>query len=125
LYVDLYREIFAELSGVKMQEPVVPPAESVDVDVTPFLGTYERASVRMGGYMGDAGPMLRTTLLGPLAELAPDAVDGYPLTAISDGVSALRAPGTQSWMTAPFYDLPTGEEYVHFGARATPKVTTS
>ena len=125
LYVDLYREIFAELSGVKMQEPVVPPAESVDVDVTPFLGTYERASVRMEVYMGDAGPMLRTTLLGPLAELEPNPVDEYPLTAISDGVFALREPGTQSWMTATFYDLPTGEEYVHFGARATPKVTTS
>jgi hypothetical protein len=27
-------------------------------------------------------------------------------------------------MTATFYTLPTGEEYLHFGARATPKVST-
>lgn len=125
LYGDLYREIFAELSGVTMQEPVVPPAAPMDVDVTPFLGTYERASVRMEVYVGDTGPMLRTTLLGPLAELEANPVDEYALTPISDGVFALREPGTQSWMTATFYALPTGEEYVHFGARATPKVVTT
>ncbi|MGB3373514.1 MAG: serine hydrolase domain-containing protein, partial [Microbacterium sp.] len=122
LYGDLYREIFAELSGVRMQEPVQPPVEPFDGDITPFLGTYERASVRMEVFAGDDGPMLRTTLLGPLAELEPNPVDEYALTPISDGVFAVREPGTQTWVTTTFYALPTGEEYVHFGARATPKV---
>ncbi|WP_223622553.1 serine hydrolase [Microbacterium sp. EST19A] len=124
LYQDLYREIFAELSDVQMQESVQPPAEPVDVDITPYVGTYERASVRAEVFVGDDGPVLRTTVLGPLAELEPDPVDEYPLTPFSDGVFALRAPGTQTWMTATFYTLPTGEEYLHFGARATPKVST-
>ncbi len=122
LYGDLYREIFAELSGVRMQEPVQPPAEPFDADITPFLGTYERASVRMEVLTGDDGPMLRTTLLGPLADLEPNPVDEYALTPIRDGVFAVREPGTQTWVTTTFYSLPTGEEYVHFGARATPKV---
>ncbi len=125
LYEDLYREIFAELADVRMQDSVQPPAEPVDVDIAPYVGTYERASVRAEVFVGDDGPVLRTTLLGPLAELEPDPVDEYPLTPYSDGVFALRAPGTQSWMTATFYTLPTGEEYLHFGARATPKVPTS
>lgn len=125
LYGDLYREIFAELSGVRMQEPVEPPAEPLDVDITPFLGVYERASVRSEVYVGEEGPMLRTTVLGPLAEIVPDPVDEYTLTAISDDVFALREPGTQTWVTVTFYTLPTGEEYMHFGARATPKVATS
>ena len=43
LYEDLYREIFAELAGVEMPRPLTPPAEPVDVDITPHLGTYERA----------------------------------------------------------------------------------
>lgn len=123
LYGDLYREIFAELSGVRMQEPVQPPAEPVDVDITPYIGTYERASVRTEVYVGDDGdPMMRTTVLGPLAELEPDPVDEYTLTALSENEFALREPGTQTWVTVTFYALPTGEEYVHFGARATPKV---
>lgn len=125
LYGDLYREIFAELSGVEMQEPVVPPAEPVDIDITPFLGTYERASVRSEVYVGDDGPMLRTTVLGPLAEIEAEPVEEYALTAIEENVFALRQPGTQTWMTATFYTLPTGEDYIHFGARATPKVMTS
>lgn len=124
LYGDLYREIFAELSDVRMQEPVEPPAEPVDVDITPFLGTYERASVRSEVYRGEDGPMLRTTVLGILADLVPDPVDEYSLTPLSDGVFALREPGTQTWMTVTFYTLPSGEEYLHFGARATPKVAT-
>jgi hypothetical protein len=125
LYQDLYREIFAELSGVRMQEPVQPPAEPVDVDITPFLGTYERASVRTEVYVGDDGnPMMRTTVLGPLAELEPDPVDEYSLIALSENEFALRQPGTQTWITVTFYALPTGEEYVHFGARATPKAAT-
>ena len=125
LYEDLYREIFAELSDVRMQESVQPPSEPVDVDITPFVGTYERASVRAEVFVGEDGPVLRTTVLGPLAELEPNPVDEYPLTPFSDGVFALRAPGTQTWMTATFYTLPTGEEYLHFGARATPKVSNS
>ena len=123
LYGDLYREIFAELSGVRMQEPVQPPAEPIDVDLTPFVGTYERASVRTEVYVAEDGsPMMRTTTLGPLAELEADPVDEYSLTALSENVFALRQPGTQTWVTVTFYALPTGEEYVHFGARATPKV---
>lgn len=124
LYEDLYREIFAELSGVRMQESVQPPSPPVDVDITPFIGTYERASVRSEVYVGDDGPVLRTTVLGPLAEVEPNPVDEYALVPYSPGVFALRAPGTQTWMTATFYTLPTGEEYIHFGARATPKVSS-
>lgn len=124
LYGDLYREIFAELSDVRMMDAVEPPTEPVEVDITPYVGVYERASVRSEVYVGDDGPMLRTTVLGPLAEMLPDPVDEYPLTPFSDGVFALREPGTQTWMTATFYSIPTGEQYLHFGARATPKVTT-
>ncbi|MCK6065094.1 MULTISPECIES: serine hydrolase [Microbacterium] len=123
LYEELYREIFAELSGLDMSHPVTVPAEPVEVDFAPFVGTYERASVRMEVFAGEDGPRLRTTMLGPLAELEPHTVEEYPLVPLDDRLFALRAPGTQTWMTLTFYSLPTGEEYLHFGARATPKVS--
>jgi hypothetical protein len=106
-----------------MKHPVTVPDEPVEVDVTPFVGTYERASVRMEVFETADGPRLRTTLLGPLAELEPNPVEEYPLVPLKDSLFALRAPGTQTWMTVTFYSLPTGEEYVHFGARATPKTS--
>ncbi|MGP3534296.1 serine hydrolase [Microbacterium sp. RD1] len=125
LYEELYREIFAELSGLDMKHPVQPPAEAVEVDITPYLGVYERASVREEVLQGADGPLLRTTVLGPLAEVVADPVDEYPLTPMREGVFALREPGAQTWMTATFYALEGGEKYLHFGARATPKVSSS
>ncbi|GII75252.1 serine hydrolase [Sphaerisporangium rufum] len=122
LYQDLYREIFAEVAGVTMPPPFAPPAEPVPADVTPYTGGYERAGVRMEVEDGPAGPLLRTTVTGPIAAAIPDPVDEYPLVAAGPGVFAVRPPGTETWMPVTFYELPAGERYLHFGVRATPKV---
>lgn len=124
LYEDLYREIFREVAGVEMSEPFAPPAEPVDVDIAPYLGTYARSSVRMEVLAGQdgGGPTLRTTVLGPLAEMVPDPVDEYPLVPVGPALFAVRPPEADTWAPVTFYELPTGERYVHFGVRATPRV---
>jgi hypothetical protein len=122
LYQDLYRELFADLAGVAMAQPLEPPAEPVSVDLSPHLGTYERASVRLDVMDGDEGPTMRATLTGPLAELVPDTVRDFPLVPVEQDLYATREPGTRTWAPVTFYSLPSGEPYVHFGARATPKV---
>jgi hypothetical protein len=125
LYEDLYREIFAELAGVALPTPITPPAEHVDTDITPHLGRYERAGVLMEILASTddiAGPALRTTLTGPLAELTPEPVHTYPMHAIGQDLYVIREPEAQSWVPLTFYALATGERYLHFGARATPKV---
>jgi dipeptidyl aminopeptidase/acylaminoacyl peptidase len=122
LYEDLYREIFAELAGIAMPHPIEPPAEPVSVDVTPHLGTYERASVRMEVIAGDEGTVLRTTITGPLAELIPEPTTEYPLVPVTESLFVIREPRLRMWVPVTFYELPTGERYLHFGARATPKV---
>ena len=122
LYEDLYREIYAEVAGVEMSTPFAPPAEPVEVDITPYVGTYERASVRMEVFVGDDGPRLRATVMGPIAEMVPDPVDEYDLVPVGPALFALKAPGADTWAPVTFYDLPTGERYVHFGVRATPRV---
>ena len=119
LYDDLYREIFAAVAGVAMPPSFAPPEEPPDVDVTPFVGVYERTGVRIDV---EHGPLLRTTLKGPLAELSPDPVEEYPLVPVGPALFAVRAPETETWLPVTFYELPTGERYVHFGVRATPKV---
>ncbi|WP_066368590.1 serine hydrolase domain-containing protein [Herbidospora mongoliensis] len=121
LYVDLYEEIFAELTGIHMPEPFEPPAEPVTTDLNPYAGTYERGSVRMDVFDEDGKPTLRTTLTGPLAELEEDPIQTYEMTPVEPGLYAVRPDGMESWMPVTFYSLPTGEDYVHFGARATPK----
>ncbi|MFL6122945.1 serine hydrolase [Actinophytocola sp.] len=121
LYGDLYREIFAEVAGVAMPTPFAPPAEPVAVDVAPYVGVYERAGVRMEVESGADGPLLRTTLTGPLAELEPDPVEEYALVPVGPALFAIRPPEIETWMPVTFYELPTGERYLHFGARATPR----
>ena len=123
LYQRLYDEIFGEVAGVTLPEPFAPPAEPADVDITPFLGTYERTSVRMEVEAGPDGPLLRTTLLGPLAELEPDPVEEHRLVPAGPGLFAIRPEGVESWIPVTFYELETGEPYLHFGVRATPRVS--
>ncbi|KAA9163643.1 serine hydrolase [Amycolatopsis acidicola] len=122
LYEDLYREIFAELAEVAVPRPLSPPAEPVSVDISPHLGTYERASTRIEVFTDDGKPKLRTTVTGPLAELVPDPVEEYELVAVSENLFVVWVPQLADWMPVTFYSLPTGEQYVHHGVRATPKV---
>ena len=121
LYQDLYRELFHELSGVEMAEPFVPPADA-EVDIAPYVGTYQRHCVLMEVLDGEDGPRLRTTLSGPIADLLPDPVEEYPLVPVGPGLFAVRPPEVETWAPVTFYELPTGERYLHFGARATPRM---
>ncbi|MFI5953970.1 serine hydrolase [Cryptosporangium sp. NPDC051539] len=120
LYEDLFREIFAEVAGVTVPRPFAPPPEPYDGDVTPFAGTYERAGVRME--VASNPPRLRTTITGPLAELEPDTVHEYAMVPAGPAVFAVKPPEAENWIPVTFYALPTGEPYLHFGVRATPKV---
>jgi len=123
LYQDLYREVFAEVAGVEMPRPFAPPAEPVEVDVEPYVGVYERSGVRMEVENGSDGPLLRTTITGPLAALVPDPVEEHRLVAAGPALFAVVPPGAETWAPVTFYELPTGERYLHFGVRATPKVS--
>ncbi|ADB33932.1 beta-lactamase [Kribbella flavida DSM 17836] len=124
LYEDLYREIFAELADVAMPRPLAPPAESVEVDVHRHVGRYDRASVLGEVFVRDGQAVLRQTITGPLAELMPDPVHEFVMTPVDDSgdLFVVREPESLTWSPVTFYSLPTGEQYLHFGVRATPKV---
>ncbi|WP_433731634.1 serine hydrolase [Actinoplanes sp. CA-051413] len=124
LYQDLFTEVFAELAGVAMPASITPPDEPAEVDITPYVGTYERASVRIEVLAGegDEGPRMRTTLTGPLAALVPDPVEVQPLVPVGPALFLTTPAQRTSWYPVTFYELDSGERYVHFGARATPRV---
>jgi len=121
LYEELYREIFAELVDVPVPYPLTPPAEPVTVDLARHLGTYERGSIRQEVLETDDGPVMRVTVTGPMAEMVAVTTVDYSMVAVEDDLFVCQDPETGNWVPAMFYQLPTGERYVHFGARATPK----
>ncbi|WP_329060068.1 serine hydrolase [Amycolatopsis sp. NBC_01480] len=123
LYVELYREIFAELAGVTMPSPLSPPSVPVTVDATRHLGVYERAGSVTEVLAGESGLRLRNTVTGPLAELMPEKTQEFDLVPVTDTLFVFRSPGAANWTPVVFYTLPTGEPYVHYGVRATPKVS--
>jgi hypothetical protein len=61
---------------------------------------------------------------GPLAKLYEDPTDEYDMIPVdtSGDLFVVRDPSAQTWTPVTFYTLTTGEPYVHFGVRATPKV---
>jgi CubicO group peptidase (beta-lactamase class C family)/poly(3-hydroxybutyrate) depolymerase len=122
LYEDLYREIFAEIADVEIPNRLSPPEKPVDVDVDSHVGTYERASVKIEVLNDGEGPMLRTTVTGPIAKLMPKPVEEYALVGVEDNLFVVRPSQSETWIPVKFYELPSGEKYMHFGARATPKV---
>jgi hypothetical protein len=71
LYEDLFREIFAELAGLEMASPLAPPSEPVAVDVTPYLGRYERAGMRLDVLVDGGQPSLRAELPGHWPQSCP------------------------------------------------------
>jgi CubicO group peptidase (beta-lactamase class C family) len=123
LYRAMFGDIFAELAGVTMPPPLVPLEPPTHVKIDAEMGTYERAGTRVEVVDGKDGLRLRMILTGALAELLPDAtvLDGALLPAVED-LFVVRQPRSDSWLPVKFYRLPNGEQYVHLGGRATPKV---
>jgi dipeptidyl aminopeptidase/acylaminoacyl peptidase/CubicO group peptidase (beta-lactamase class C family) len=123
LYEQLYREIFDELADVAMPYPLAPPTEPIPVDVQRYVGTYERASVRLEVLERDGSAVLRTTITGSIAELLPEPTREYPMIPVKEDLFVVKEPTAQTWTPVTFYALPTGQRYLHFGVRATPRVS--
>jgi dipeptidyl aminopeptidase/acylaminoacyl peptidase len=123
LYEDLCRELFAELADVEMARPLTPPADPVRDDARQHLGTYERESARLEVLSGGDGPVRRTTVTGPMAELMPEPSKEYPMVALGPDLFLIREPHSRTWTPVTFYQLRTGEKYIHFVGRATPLVS--
>ncbi|MCL2784178.1 MAG: beta-lactamase family protein [Propionibacteriaceae bacterium] len=123
LYHQLFGEIFDELCGITIQPMLELPEDPPTLDITDWLGTYERASVLFEIRDTDDGPIFKATQKGELAELEETPVMEYPMTPVREGLYSVFPEDMKINVPVWFYQLPTGERYIHFGARATRKVS--
>jgi CubicO group peptidase (beta-lactamase class C family) len=126
----LFGEIFAELAGVDLPDPIKPvdedPASTIEssADGVRFVGTYDRTGLRTEVFLEDGALMLRSTVSGLEAEYTDEPVTTDRLHPVSEGVYAVRAEESGRWLAVTFYQLADGSEYVHYGIRANPKVVS-
>jgi len=124
LFEDLVRPLLRELAGADLRGAAEPPADPVDIPVQPFLGTYERSGVRMEVGETDGKLQLTMTNTGPLADVGPPTPP-IDLLVLDDHtlVTAEADPRLGKHIAVTFLEpSPDGFGYVHFGARATPRV---
>ena len=121
LFEDLAREVLAELCDVEVPARLEPPATPLELDLTPYVGHYAREGVEIDIAAADDG--LRATMrnTGGLAdpEAKPTEISLVP---VEPDLFVAKLPDMDSWIPAVFFELDGGLRYLHFGARATPKL---
>ena len=123
LYNDLYREIFDEVAGVAMRDQLTPPTDAPQVELSSYVGTYERSSITSEVFERDGSLVIKVIPSGPTAEASGATVEELTLQPVEQGLFVTQPPGQESWLPVFFYDLPDGSPYLHYGARAQPKVS--
>jgi CubicO group peptidase (beta-lactamase class C family) len=114
----VFTELLGELCGVAVPPGPEPPADPPRVDLDRFTGVYERVALRLEITLQEGRLRLHAEETGELAD-PPFDTDLVPL---SDDVVLGRPPGASQWWPLRLYSLADGTQYLHAGARATPRV---
>jgi CubicO group peptidase (beta-lactamase class C family) len=123
LFRDLVGEIVGELAGVELPARPEPPSEPPNVDLDAYVGRYARESMSIAIERSGDHLTAQLTSSGPLAAaLGGEQQPPIDVLPVSQDVFVLRQPGDETWTPMVFFSLDDGSRYLHFGARATPKV---
>ena len=124
LYRDLFNEIYGELAGIQLPARPEPATEAVEVDLDRYVGSYARESVEIivarDGDRLTAQIKSSGALAAALGGNEPPPLEVKP---VEKDLFVVRQPGDENWTPVVFFSLDNGADYMHFGARATPKVS--
>ncbi|WP_069165669.1 serine hydrolase domain-containing protein [Nocardia altamirensis] len=123
LYAALFRELLAELAGVRMPEAFAPADPPIEVDIAPFVGTYRRAGVVITVSKRDDGSAhMLYEFVDEMKDMSPPL--SMDLTPMSDTVFAASGAGpsfSEDYMPVVFTTLTDGTQACYVGMRTTPK----
>ncbi|MFI6735915.1 serine hydrolase domain-containing protein [Nonomuraea sp. NPDC050451] len=120
VYAALFRELLAELAGVRMPDAFGPPAQPPVVDMTPFVGTYKREGV----VITISPNRIRYEFVDGMKDLSPPLeADLTPVSETVFAASGIGASFSEDYMPVVFSTLPDGTLVCYVGMRATPKVS--
>ncbi|WP_043193301.1 serine hydrolase domain-containing protein [Streptomyces sp. NRRL F-2664] len=123
LYTDLFRELLADLAGVRTPPPFAPPAHPPAVDMTPLLGTYRREGVVITVSLAPGGrPHLRYEFVGGLRDFSPPLeLDLVPLSATVFAATDSGPGAGRAWTPVVFAALVDGTPCCYTGLRCAPR----
>jgi CubicO group peptidase (beta-lactamase class C family) len=124
LFHDLFHEILKEVADVEMPAPLEPPRQPATVDLERYAGRYSREGMDISIEPSGTQLAARINFTGPLGAARGAGVHGtvVDLVPLATDAFLARVPPDQSWSPVVFFELPGGAQYLHMGARATPKV---
>ena len=124
LFTDLSREIFTETAGVRPPRPLEPADPAVQVDFQAHVGQYERNGYTFDVFELEGRPWMRMTLWGDLTQYIDKTVYEYELRPWDESGDrfVVYIEEAKKWSPVTFYTLPTGERYMLYALRATPRV---
>lgn len=123
VYRALFGELFGDLAGIDVPPLPEAPSAPLEIDLSPYAGTYERLAVRVDLAAEDGRLAGTTTLSGPLASVLPNPVQEITLTPVDDTTFLALSEGAETPSPAVFYDFEgDAPRYLHMGARAHPRI---
>ncbi|MEV0381751.1 serine hydrolase domain-containing protein [Nonomuraea sp. NPDC050643] len=123
LYADLFRELLAELAGVRMPEPFAPADPAPVVDLAPLLGTYKREGVVITVSRDGGGKArMRYEFVDGMKDMSPPLeMELEPVTETVFAASGAGPSFSEDYMPVVFATLTDGSQVCYVGMRATPK----
>src|SRR4051794_20584604 len=107
--------------GVAGRPPA--PAAPPKVELGRYTGRYAREGVEMTLTAADDGLQAKIRSTGALAKaMGEQDIPPLQVVPVEGDVFVAKGPDDESWIPMVFFRLPDGSEYMHFGARANPKV---
>ncbi|MBM7170176.1 beta-lactamase family protein [Streptomyces sp. G44] len=122
LYAALYRELLAELAGVRMPDAFAPPTDFPVVDFAPLVGTYRREGVVITVTERDGtGHMVYEFVDGMKDFSEPLEIELIPVTETVFAGTGVGAAFSEGHMPVIFSALRDGTGCVYIGMRCGPK----
>jgi CubicO group peptidase (beta-lactamase class C family) len=117
---DVFSEVFDTFAEIAMPAPLAPPAVPARVDVSRYVGVYERSDMRVEVSQHGGDLRLRVERIDAYASLQPPRTS--ELVAVADGRFLQRSPGSNRWLSTVFSTSPQAADYLYLGTLAFPKL---
>jgi CubicO group peptidase (beta-lactamase class C family) len=120
----IYSDVFEAVAGITVPAFPTAPETPLELDLTPYVGTFARLNVtcELAPNEDGNGLVATITMSGPLADLGGDPVQKATVTPVDNELFLIKMEKAEEPIPFVFYDFTDGiPQSIHFGARAMPR----